>query len=240
MSFLFISDLHLQSDLQTTVNRFYTFLKELPSDVQAIYILGDLFEMWIGDDDLDEFALAVIAAIRQLVDRNIPVYFQHGNRDFFISEHFAMLTGCTLLPEEYVLMLHDKRILLMHGDTLCEKDIAYQKARKWLRSSVLQWLFLKLPLSIRRHIAKKLRSKSAHYTKQQLPETMDVVQNAVERVMKQHQATLLIHGHTHRDNIYSFNLDGEQVTRAVLPAWHEHASALLLENDGQLHWLKIF
>jgi UDP-2,3-diacylglucosamine hydrolase len=160
--------------------------------------------------------------------------------DFFIGKDFKTQSGCKLLPEEYVLTINGKRILLMHGDTLCENDVAYQRARKWLRNPFLQWLFLRLPLVIRRRYALRIRQKSAQYTHSQTLTAMDVTQQAVLRVMRKHEADILIHGHTHLPTTHMFTLDGKGVERIVLPAWHNGAYALALEGDATISQLPIF
>jgi len=236
---LFISDLHLSNGSPQTYY-FHEFLARLSPNVSALYILGDLFEVWIGDDDLDDFSLKVISHLREVVACGIDVYCQHGNRDFFIAKRFQALSGCILLPEEYVLTANKRRLLLMHGDTLCENDIAYQRARKWLRNPILQWVFLRLPLSMRRQMALQIRRKSLQYTGAALPVIMDVTQVAVNRVMTKHHVDVLIHGHTHLPNTHTFHLDDTVVERIVLPAWHEHAYALVLGEDGGFSQLPIF
>lgn len=240
MSILFISDIHLQSDSPLLADRFRSFFAGLESHVTAVYILGDLFEMWIGDDAVDSFSQQIIDILHQASRRGIALYFQHGNRDFLISTVFATHSGCQLLPEEHVLQVNNQRVLLMHGDTLCEKDVGYQRARKWFHSPWIQRIFLSLPLTWRRSVARRLRQTSKEYTHQQRSDIMDVTQEAVDRVMRKHQADVLIHGHTHREGIHTFVLDGKAGRRIVLPAWHDHADAMVLTEDGSFSWQSIF
>lgn len=237
---IFISDLHLDSATPQLTNHFCRFLNELKNDINEIYILGDLFETWIGDDDINPHHSQIIAALSQLNTRNIKLYLQHGNRDFLLSKQFAEATKAIILQDEHIITVANKRILLMHGDLLCEKDISYQKMRKILRNPFIKFCLLKLPLSFRKKIAQQLRLKSQSYNQEKLPEIMDVVQEAVVRFIKKHDADLLIHGHTHHQDMVSFIFNNKNIQRIILPAWHNHADALVLMPDASLNWLPIF
>ena len=227
----FISDLHLEENHPECAHKFLHFLNTCDSTVDAIYILGDLFELWIGDDDHTDFNNSLIRALKN-VTQALPIYILHGNRDFLIGTHFLEKTGCQLLSDETVIMLYDIPVLLMHGDTLCTGDIAYLKARKKMRNRFLQTIFLSCPLSLRKKIANYLRTTSKRYTATTLPHIMDVTQEAVMRVMQKHKSHHLVHGHTHKPGLHHFVFDHVQATRFVLGAWHHHGNALKWDMLG--------
>lgn len=229
---LFISDLHLDKNNPAITELFLKFLGNINSSVDSLYILGDLFETWIGDDDDSTFHQQIINALHNITQRGIRLYFLAGNRDFLIGNQFSKDTGCTLLPDEKKIDLYNTPILLMHGDTLCTQDIAYQKWRKISHHPCTKKIFTWLPLYIRRKIAMRLRAKSAKYTRTMQLETLDVTQSDVVQVMKKHQTYTLIHGHTHRPAIHQFYIDGHPATRIVLDAWHEHGSVLIYDSNG--------
>ncbi|RDI46078.1 UDP-2,3-diacylglucosamine diphosphatase [Aquicella lusitana] len=231
---LFISDLHLQASQPEITRQFLALLNRCDASVDALYILGDLFEAWIGDDDDTPFHREIIDALRSATAHGLPIYFLPGNRDFLIGKKFLRETGCRVLADETKIRLYDTHALLMHGDTLCTRDTAYLRWRKLSHNPVLHTLFfLILPLRLRRHIANKMRVKSEHYTKNTLPEIMDVTQAEVERVMVKHGVTVLIHGHTHRPGMHSFTINGTPATRLVLGAWHHQGSVLVWDEAGR-------
>jgi UDP-2,3-diacylglucosamine hydrolase len=230
---VFISDLHLQETAPQETAQFLSLLKQLDTTIDALYILGDLFEYWIGDDDDSPFHRTIQSALHAVAQKNIPVYFMHGNRDFFIGQDFLNKTDCILLPDEHCINLYGTPVLLMHGDTLCTQDHAYQKARRWLRNRFLQRLFLTLPLRFRKLIADKARDKSRKYTMQASTEIMDVSQDQVSKVMLAHGVNHVIHGHTHRRNIHTFTLNNRPATRIVLGSWHDGANALCWSESGE-------
>ncbi len=232
---LFISDLHLEENRPDITHSFLSLLKTCEaSSIDAIYILGDLFEAWIGDDDHTLFHREIISALKAVTQKNIPLYFLHGNRDFLIGKQFSRETGCQLMTEEQKIMLYGTPVLLMHGDTLCTRDIAYLKWRKKSHNPFLnRLLFLYWPLSLRRRFANKMREKSAQYTQQATQEIMDVSQEAVEQVMQKHAVQFLIHGHTHRPAIHTFPLAHSAATRIVLGAWHHQGNMLSWNEWGQ-------
>lgn len=231
MKTLFISDLHLEEQYSNVANAFFDFLKNHTKDADALYILGDFFEVWIGDDDLSPFHLRVINALSDAT-KHLPIFIMHGNRDFLLGKKFMKMTGCKLLPDEYVVNLYGERILLMHGDTLCTQDVEYLKFRKKVRNWFVQKLFLLKSLKKRRSIADNMRNASKEHTKKIAYDIMDVTQSEVERVMQKHQVNYLIHGHTHREGIHNFLLNNETATRVVLGAWHERGSVLVYEKKG--------
>jgi UDP-2,3-diacylglucosamine hydrolase len=234
MKNLFISDLHLDESHPEMARLFLTFLHKASLEAQALYILGDFFEAWIGDDDLTPFNLTIIQALKKATDSGLKIFLMHGNRDFVIGKKFLKMTGCVLLPEEYVVNLHGTPTLLMHGDTLCSDDIAYLKFRRKARIKFLQNIFfLWWPLSVRRKKAAMMRAKSKEYTSTAPEKIMDVTQAEVERVMQKHGVQHLIHGHTHRPNVHHFQLNNHSATRTVLGAWHSAGSVLVCDETGK-------
>jgi UDP-2,3-diacylglucosamine hydrolase len=230
---VFISDLHLEADQPKIASIFFQLLKDSVGKSDALYILGDFFESWIGDDDVTEFNTSVIHALKSATDAGLPIYFMHGNRDFLIGKQFLAQTGCQFLSDETVISLYGTPVLLMHGDTLCTLDIAYQKTRKKLRQRWLQTLFLCLPLAWRKKMADKMRASSMKYVQTVTDEIMDVTQDAVLEVMKKHDVKTLIHGHTHKPAIHTFTSDNQLSERIVLGAWHTCGQALVWYADGK-------
>ncbi|HEU5280827.1 MAG TPA: UDP-2,3-diacylglucosamine diphosphatase [Gammaproteobacteria bacterium] len=236
---LFISDLHLSAAHPETTAIFFRFLNEADEHTDAIYILGDLVESWIGDDDNDPFCTAFKQALKTLSDRGIPLYFQHGNRDFLMGKQFSQDTGCTLLPEEHKINLYGTPVLLMHGDTLCTTDVAYLRARRFAYSKILRFLYLSLPLSLRRRIAEHFRNVSKKHTSTAPKMILDVTQSAVEATMKKHGVLHLIHGHTHQPATHTFSLNEKTATRHVLAAWHDGGEVLSWDETGQITVYKL-
>lgn len=232
MRTLFISDLHLDEQHPEMTGLFLKFLKTEAIHAEALYILGDFFETWIGDDDQSTFHDTIIQALREVTEQGIPVYFLHGNRDFLLGKKFFRQTGCKLLPDEYVINLYGTPTLLMHGDTLCTQDIAYLKFRKKARNIFFQKMFLLKSLKKRRLIAEDMREKSRQYTSTQPEYIMDVTPAEVERVMLKHGVKRLIHGHTHREAVHSLMVDGMQAERVVLGAWHGCGSMVVCDAKG--------
>ena len=218
MSILIISDLHLSPERPAVTQAFLDFLKNQATEAKALYILGDLFEAWIGDDDPSELAQSVISALKEFTDQGPKFYFLHGNRDFLINKRFARETSCTLLPEHHVTTLEGHKILLLHGDTLCIEDEDYQRFRKKARHPVSRWILSHLPLKKRQSIAKNWRAKSMAINSNKSDNIMDVSPSEVERLMKQYQVNTMIHGHTHRPNRHQHK-NGE---RLVLGDWHKN------------------
>jgi len=223
---LFIADLHLCSEEPAITAGFLRFLAGTAREAQALYILGDLFEAWIGDDDPEPLHQEIALSIKALVDSGVPCYFIHGNRDFLVGKRFALKSGMTLLPEEKVLDLYGRKMLILHGDTLCTDDHGYQAFRKKVHQPWLQWLFLAMPLFIRKRVAARMRagSKSANSTKSMT--IMDVNQHAVVDALTRHQVQWMIHGHTHRPEIHSLTANAQPAFRCVLGAWHTQGSMI--------------
>lgn len=232
MTTLIISDLHLSADRPDITACFLHFMQQETLDIDALYVLGDLFEMWIGDDDDSVFHQQIKQAFCQLTDRGIPCYFIHGNRDFLIGPRFSAETGVTLLPEHTVIDLYGTPTLLLHGDTLCTLDEAYQGFRKKVHNRFIQWLFFRLPLSCRQHIGQKLRQGSSQNNQAKSQTVMDVTPEEVLKVMDHYQVKQMIHGHTHRPDTHQLSLHGEAATRIVLGDWYDHGSVLVCSPSG--------
>ena len=226
---LFIADLHLCQEEPAITAGFLHFLQREAPHCDALYILGDLFEAWIGDDDPNPLHQQVASALHALP---VPVFFIHGNRDFLIGKRFARASGMTLLPEEQVLTLYGHRLLIMHGDTLCTDDAGYLQFRAKVHNPWIQRLFLTLPLFIRKRIAARMRANSKQANQHKSLEIMDVNQQAVVDAMVRQQVPLLIHGHTHRPAIHNVSLNGAPAQRAVLGAWHSRGSMIQLDANG--------
>ncbi len=223
---LFVSDLHLDQKRPHIIAAFCQFLENL-SNVDALYILGDLFEYWIGDDDPAIGLEPVITALQNLSNSNIPVYFIHGNRDFLVGKKFAQLTHCKILDEENVIDLYGTPTLLMHGDTLCTDDVAYQNYRAKIRNRWVQKTLLMLSQKQRLKLAEKLRNKSVSATQEKSEDIMDVNQQTVEHAMRKHSVNHLIHGHTHRPAVHEFDIDNQTHKRIVLGDWYDQGSVLV-------------
>ncbi|MEO0422361.1 MAG: UDP-2,3-diacylglucosamine diphosphatase [Pseudomonadota bacterium] len=230
---LFISDLHLEPGQAEVSGQFLAFMAEEARDADALYILGDLFEMWIGDDDPTPFYAEIKSAIRGLVDSGVPVYLMHGNRDFLLGEQFCQDTGATLLEEPTVIDLYGYRILLMHGDLLCSDDVDYQKFRVMVRNPAWQRMMRMMPFKFREVAAKKLRQQTRAATARKPSEIMDVNHQTVLTTMREYDVDLLLHGHTHRPAIHEFPLeDGVIGTRVVLGDWFDQGSVVRWDPEG--------
>lgn len=232
MSTLFISDLHLDAARPGATEAFHHFLKRRAVEAEALYILGDLFEAWVGDDDDDPHAGRIMDALAELTATGTPACFVHGNRDFLVGNEFARRTGVELLPESSTLELAGERVLLMHGDTLCTDDQDYQEFRSMVRDSQWQAQFLGLPLAARRALAAQARDASRISTSGKPMQIMDVNESAVAKAMRANGVRRLIHGHTHRPTVHDFNLDGAPATRIVLGDWFRRGWALEHNQQG--------
>jgi UDP-2,3-diacylglucosamine hydrolase len=233
---LFISDLHLSPQRSALTALFIDFLARRARGAQALYILGDLFDAWIGDDDdpLPEVRQALLALTAAGTDCAI----MHGNRDFLIGRRFARATGCRLIRDPCPITLGGERILLMHGDLLCTDDTAYQRFRRRVRNPVIQRLFLWTPLVRRRRVAADYRARSATAMAAKTAEIMDVNPDAVSAQMRRFGATRLIHGHTHRPGDHALQINGAPAVRQVLADWHDEGAEALIyrENPGGGAW----
>ncbi|KFC91266.1 UDP-2,3-diacylglucosamine diphosphatase [Leclercia adecarboxylata] len=232
MATLFIADLHLQTEEPAITAGFLRFLQGEARHADALYILGDLFEAWIGDDDPNPLHREIAIAIKALVDSGVPCFFVHGNRDFLLGKRYARDCGMTLLAEETVLDLYGRNILIMHGDTLCTDDTGYLAFRAKVHTPWIQTLFLALPLFIRSRIAAKMRAGSKAANSSKSMTIMDVNPQAVVSVMAKHQVQWLIHGHTHRPYMHDLTVNGKPAHRVVLGAWHTEGSMIKVTPDG--------
>ena len=231
MATLFIADLHLCVEEPAITAGFLRFLAGEARKADALYILGDLFEAWIGDDDPNPLHRQMAAAIKAVSDSGVPCYFIHGNRDFLLGKRFARESGMTLLPEEQVLDLYGRKVLIMHGDTLCTDDTGYLAFRAKVHTPRIQRLFLALPLFIRHRIAARMRADSKAANSSKSMEIMDVNPQAVVDAMERHHVQWLIHGHTHRPAVHELQANGQPAWRVVLGAWHSEGSMVKVTPD---------
>ena len=229
MAELFVSDLHLDGLSVAANERFLAFLAHEALHARVLYILGDLFEAWIGDDDPDPTKARICAGLRQLTDRGIGCFVLHGNRDFLLGEQFAARTGCRLLPDPVIATFDSEPVLLTHGDALCVDDHPYQELRTTVRQPSWQKRFLGLPLPTRELLANQARRGSQAHTSRTVPYVMDVNDAAVDAVWRT-GINRIIHGHTHRPGIHPAQFEGRSVERIVLGAWYEQGSYLLREH----------
>jgi UDP-2,3-diacylglucosamine hydrolase len=221
VSSLFISDLHLTEERPEANERFIAFLEEKARAAEALYVLGDFFEYWIGDDDLGEPFNAVIAGLlADLARRGVRVSLMHGNRDFLIGEGFCAATGVVLLEDPTIQEVGGAKTLLMHGDTLCTDDLEYQAWRRKARDPAFQADFLAKPLAERRHTILQMREKSKQVVQGKTAGIMDVNDDAVRQALRRHGVRRLIHGHTHRPGRHALQVDGARCERWVLPDWY--------------------
>ncbi|SDH79435.1 UDP-2,3-diacylglucosamine diphosphatase [Pseudomonas panipatensis] len=232
MSVLFISDLHLEAERPDITRAFLHFLTTRAARAEALYILGDFFEAWIGDDGMDDFQHAIARALRELSDGGTRIYLMHGNRDFLIGKAFCREAGCTLLRDPSLVRLNGETVLLMHGDSLCTLDTAYMKLRRWLRNPLSLFILRNLPLAKRHALARKLRKESRAQTSMKASEIVDVTPDEVLRVMRQHKVRTLIHGHTHRPATHELQIDGKPAQRIVLGDWDRQGWVLQADASG--------
>lgn len=236
MTLFFISDLHLSAKRPKTSALFLKFLKTEAKKAQALYILGDFFEAWVGIVYNDVHDTQIMEALKVYTQTIGPVYFIRGNRDFLIDQSFTNKTGCKIIADPTVIEHQGKRVVLTHGDQLCTLDIAYQRFRRVVRHPFMQWVFLNLPLFVRQTIANLLRSNAVHrsYPTPILNPRFDVTPTAVNQILRDHHAHELIHGHTHHAKIHHFTLDGTPAQRMVLGDWGNTGSVLVYAADPQL------
>ena len=233
MPHLFISDLHLTEERPEANERFIAFLEEKARNASALYILGDFFEYWIGDDDLAEPFNAIVAGLlKDLTQEGVTVRLMHGNRDFLIGERFCAATGARLLADPTVEEIAGEKTLLVHGDTLCTDDLDYQTWRRKARDPAFQADFLSKPLAERRRAVGQMREKSKEVVKAKTAEIMDVNEEAVREALRRHGVRRLIHGHTHRPGRHALEVDGERCERWVLPDWYGRGGYIEVDRRG--------
>jgi len=232
MTTLFISDLHLEPGQPEIGEQFLSFLAGEARQAEALYILGDLFEVWLGDDDPNPYYGEMKLALRDLSDTGIPVYFMHGNRDFMIGEDFASETGTNILDDPTVVDLYGEKVLLCHGDSLCTDDIHYQQARAMTRNPEWQAMMLSKSIEERIALAIQARKESMERGESLSDEIMDVNQDAVAAALGEHGVKVMLHGHTHRPTVHSLDLGDHTATRIVLGDWYEQGSVVRWDDDG--------
>ncbi|KAF1714938.1 UDP-2,3-diacylglucosamine diphosphatase [Pseudoxanthomonas yeongjuensis] len=240
MTTLFISDLHLDSTRPVITELFGRFVRRETESADALYILGDLFEAWVGDDDPSEVGAFVAATLREVADAGVPVYFIRGNRDFLVGQDYALRAGFRVLPDPAVVVLYGKPTLLMHGDLLCTDDIAYQAFRTQTRNPAWQAQFLAQPLEARLVFAAQARAASqAHQAKLReggndvrFETVTDVTPTTVEATFTRYGIDRMIHGHTHRPNVHKLQVNDRDCERIVLGDWYEQGSVLRVDADG--------
>ncbi|MEX0709164.1 MAG: UDP-2,3-diacylglucosamine diphosphatase [Woeseia sp.] len=234
MTTLFISDLHLDASRPDIGAQFLHFLRTEAVTADALYILGDLFESWIGDDDPNAHFATIKRALRDVVAHDVPVYFMHGNRDFLVGDGFAADTGAQLLGDPLVRDIHGRRVLLSHGDAYCTDDTQYQAVRRMTRDPAWQAAMLAKPLAERQAIAAQARADSAAHGSTLDERISDVNPDAIQSVMREHGVDLMLHGHTHRPAVHSFELDGKPARRIVLGDWYEQGSVVRWDDNGPI------
>lgn len=238
---LFISDLHLSPERPAIAALFIEFLRARAARAKALYILGDLFEYWLGDDTIGMPELApVLGGLRALTGAGVPVYVMHGNRDFLLGNGFERASGCRLLPDPSVIDLDGSRVLLTHGDLLCTDDTQYQAVRRVVRDPNWQRDVLTKTIAERIALARSFREKSEKVIAGNKPEIMDVTPAAVDEMLRSRHACEMIHGHTHRPAVHRFELDGAPARRIVLGDWYDQGSVLVCDaGDWRLETLPL-
>ena len=239
MAVYFVSDLHLDPGRPDAIDRFLEFIRGEAADADSLYILGDLFEAWIGDDDDEPGVVPILTALRELTTARVPCFFMHGNRDFLVGEAFTAATGVQLLEEFAVVEIGGEPLLLTHGDLLCTDDTRYLTLRAQLRDPAWQREFLAKPLGERRQIAAGLRQLSQTEMAAKSEEIMDVNAQAVSETMERYGVQRLLHGHTHRPGLHHFPLGEREALRVVLPDWYGSGGYVRWDRHGpELHLLK--
>ena len=232
MATLFISDLHIDASRGDITEQFLKFLKTEANGAAALYILGDLFESWIGDDAPDAAQSAVIAGLHELTSSGVPCFVMHGNRDFLLAAEFSRASGARLLPDPLIATLYGEAVLVMHGDALCTDDRAYQRLRATVRDAAWQRQFLALSIEARRALAGAARAGSQAHTAAMENTITDVNSDSVAAALRAAGTATLLHGHTHRPAIHALEVDGKPRTRIVLGDWYHQGSVLRWDHDG--------
>jgi UDP-2,3-diacylglucosamine hydrolase len=232
MTTLFISDLHLSPSRPDITQCFVDFMHTDATKATHLYVLGDLFEFWIGDDDNSEFSMQIQQEFKRLTNLVIKCYFTQGNRDFLVGQRFAKQTGMTLLEDETVIDLYGRKAVVLHGDTLCTMDVKYLEYRKKVHQPWLQWVFNRIPFSLKKKIVSKVQSDIKEEKQTKSLDIMDVTPDEVVSVMNKHNVELMIHGHTHRPNIHQLNVSSGDAIRIVLGDWYTQGSILVYDENG--------
>jgi len=229
---LLISDLHLEERRPDLTRALLHFLETRAAAAEALYILGDFFEVWVGDDGMTPYQHEIAQALNALSLDGTRIYLMHGNRDFMIGKAFCREAGCTLLADPQVVQLNGERALLTHGDALCTRDEGYMRLRRWLRNPVSLFVLHHLSLASRQKLARKLRSSSKAETRMKASDIVDVTPGEVVRIMQRHKVTTLIHGHTHRPAIHTLDVDRRPARRIVLGDWDRQGWVLQVDESG--------
>lgn len=229
---LFISDLHLDASRPDITTQFLRFLQSDARGADALYILGDLFETWIGDDDPDADKVRIQQALRELTAAGVPCFVMHGNRDFLLGRRFCRATGCKLLDDGTLVTLYGRRAVLLHGDTLCTDDRDYQRLRRIVRNPFVKLIFRVMTLSQRQKLAARIREGSKAHIENSMAEIMDVNTAAVTEAFNRYGVDLMIHGHTHRPAVHALTVNGRPATRIVLGDWYTQGSVLRFDERG--------
>ncbi|RMQ46668.1 UDP-2,3-diacylglucosamine hydrolase [Pseudomonas cichorii] len=229
---LLISDLHLEEKRPDITRAFLDLLSGRARTATALYILGDFFEVWVGDDAMSPFQSSICQALRELSDSGTQVFLMHGNRDFMIGKAFCKAAGCTLLNDPSVVPLNGEPVLLMHGDSLCTRDEGYIRMRRYLRNPLSLWILRHLPLNTRHKLARKLRNESRAQTRMKANDIVDVTPEFIPQVMEQYGVRTLIHGHTHRPAIHKLQIGDQTAQRIVLGDWDRQGWALQVDEQG--------
>ena len=232
MAALFISDLHIDASRPAITEQFLSFLATEARGAEALYILGDLFESWIGDDAADTAQTAAITGLQALTAQGVPCFVMHGNRDFLLAKQFSRMSGAELLPDPLIVTLYGEPVLVMHGDALCTDDRAYQRLRATVRDADWQRRFLALSIASRRALAGAARVGSQAHTAAVQYAITDVNADSVAAALRGAGTKTLLHGHTHRPAIHAFEVDGRPCTRIVLGDWYDQGSLLRWDHNG--------
>lgn len=238
-----IADIHLEESQPEITANFLHFLENLSPETKQLYLLGDIFNVWVGDDAMTPYHHQIAQALKAVSETGIEVFIMHGNRDFALGKTFCQLAGCTLLPDPFVFSPFRQRLVLSHGDILCTADKAYQRLRKVFRNPFVQWLLYLTPVSWRQKLGNKTRSTSAKNTKHKPSYITDVTPSAVKQLLEEQNSQVLIHGHTHKPAVHdlTINLDGKEVAakRYVLGDWHKTSVWQLTINAENMHLEKL-
>jgi len=232
MTTFFISDIHISEQYPEIGEQLIDFLENQAQQSDALYILGDLFEYWLGDDDTNHEYKKIKSTLKLYTDKKIPTYLMHGNRDFLIGETFANETGITILPDPSIIDLYGEKILISHGDIFCTDDIEYQLSRESTRNPNWQKMILGKSLKERKKLAYEARKKSSKHTRQTKKILMDVNQNEINETFKKYGLNQIIHGHTHKPAIHNSMINGELYKRIVLGDWYDQGSVLKWDQSG--------
>ena len=231
----FISDIHLQEDADYTTELFTLFITQMKDKLERLFILGDLFEYWVGDDDNSLFHSEIIRQLKKLSENNVELYFIAGNRDFLIGKKFLTSIGAKKLPDPFPINLYGRSMILMHGDLLCTSDTQYLRFRKIVHNKFVQQLFLWLPLFLRRKIAEKLRKSSHDHMREAPKDHLDVTKEGVQEAFRVFTREVLIHGHTHKPGEHLLTMKQKRI---VLGAWHHEGSMVICNKNVSPNLIK--